>query len=84
MKTKYNRGLALDYLKQGYRVFETDSPNNDILVVNSGITSYKRKKAHKNDKVIVARLENTTYSLPFTQPHPLLDIKVKIIEEIYP
>lgn len=77
-----NKTLALEYLRKGYRVFETDSDDNALLIVwNKPETRHKFKKAGLRS--VTARLETNTYSLPFTQPHPLLDTKVKVKRELF-
>ena len=76
--SKYNKTLAKEHLNKGHRVFTTDSPDNAILVV----WNVSEKRLHRKGKIICSRLENTTYSLPFEQPHPLLNVKVKIIDEL--
>ena len=77
-----NKTLALEHLKKGSRVFETDSDDNALLIVwNSPETRHKFKKIGLRS--VTARLESNVYSLPFTQPHPLTDIKVKVKREIF-
>ena len=76
----YNKVLARDYLKEGHRVFTTDSPDNALLIVRK---TSKKDKLKRKDRITVARLEANTYSLPFKQPHCLLDVKIKVKDELY-
>jgi len=79
---KLNKKLAIDYLKSGFRVFETDSSDGAILVIKHD-PAIKQKFLKIGLRPTLARLETNTYSVPFKQPHPLLDIKVKVIKELF-
>lgn len=76
----YNKQLATEYLKKGYRVFLTNSSDKALLIINPNISKIKKER---KDRITRARLETNSYSLPFKQPHCLLNEKIKIIEELY-
>ena len=81
MAQKYNKTLAIEHLKKGRRVFLTDSPDNALLIVWN-VSASRARRAHLDSKVVCSRLETDSMSLPFEQPHPLFDVKVKVIEEL--
>jgi len=91
---KYFNSIAEKYLKLGNRVFETDSPSNELLIVWSVKKSKENLKrnfkenpkvfANPKDVVLVrSRLVNSDSSIPFKQPHPYHNVKVNIIEELF-
>ena len=90
----YNKILAEDYLKLGNRVFITDSPDNALLVVWSVKESKEKLKinfernpkiaANPEDvKLVSSRLETMDSSIPFKQPHPYFNKKVKVLKEVF-
>ena len=78
----FNKQLALEYLKGGSRVFETDSPDGALLIIKSDF-KLKQKFLKIGLKPTFSRLEAGTYSIPFKQPHPFFDTKVNVKQELF-